>query len=272
MGILAGVVLVGVAVALLVVVSVRQRRRLSALAGAPLVQGGQAGWGGVQPPFQGTTPTRKLGGAEWVEAGPSLEALGLTKLNAETYMGKGLFVSLEVREASVAGWLEGACEGGAFEAFLGANAELGPGGDGGRSELARFVAGEVRDVLDALPRGARLTIKAPEMPGDKHNFRVETPFCSLDGPSLVARVLLRLDETARRPAPAGAHAQLPPAATAWQAARAPLEALGLTKLNAETFMGHGMFVSVDVKDATVAAWVEQARAAPSRRSWAPRRS
>ena len=136
----------------------------------------------------------------WFAAGPSLEALGLRKLNAETYMGQhGLFVSVDVRAATVSGWVEAASPGGSLEQFLGKEAELRPGGEE-RSELAHFVARHAREVLGQLPAAARLTIKAPEIPGDKYRMRVETPFSTPDQASLVARLLLLLDETARNPA------------------------------------------------------------------------
>ncbi|HEY1694527.1 MAG TPA: hypothetical protein VGG39_20295 [Polyangiaceae bacterium] len=249
-GIAVGAALVCAAVVVLVLGRASRRRSLASVAGLA----GSAAFGGAQPPptiEPRRSAARRLGGAEWIAAGPSLEALGLAKLDAETYWSRSLFVSIDVKEATLQGRLEGASDGGAFEAFLGASAALQPG-QGGSTALERFVAGEVGQLLGALPPATRLTLKAPEMPGDKHVILVEAPFCSPDGPSVVARVLMHLDEVALRPAAAGAAANLPPIVRAWREAGASLEAIGLRKLDAETYMRHmGFYVSVDVPRASL---------------------
>jgi hypothetical protein len=200
----------------------------------------------------------------WEAAGPAFAALGFTKLDAETYWGgldRRMYVSLELRDGRVSGWVERPWPGGALEQFMGEGAELRPG-EQGRSELARFVAGVVREGLCALPHAARLTVKAPEMPGDEYKLRLSTPLSSPDHAAVVARVLLALDEAAQRPAPAeGAlQARLPPVVTCWQAAGPSLEAAGMKKLDAETYWGgmeNRLFLNVDVRAASVSAWVER---------------
>jgi hypothetical protein len=202
----------------------------------------------------------------WQAAGPSLQSMGLSKLGAETYMmglggGQDLFLSLDVGAGSLRGWLDRPCPGGVLEQFIGAEAELRPG-DGGHSNLAKFVAASVRELLGALPHGARLVVKAPEIPGDSYKANVTTPFSSPEQASNVARVLLTLDQAAHMPASPGARMHLPPVVMAWQAAGPLLEAVGLRKLDAETYMrsfpgGQDLFVSLSVRDATVRGWVDR---------------
>jgi hypothetical protein len=191
----------------------------------------------------------------WLAALPSLEALGLRKLDAETCTRDHLYLKLHVRDATVRGWTKQACQGGAFERFLNAEAELEPG-EKGRSDLAQFVAAEVREVMASLPRAARLTVKAPEIPGDTYEADLTTPFTSPDQAATVARVLLMLDEVARRPAGEGPHAQLPPAAHAWMAAAQLLTELGLTKLDAECYRAGTLYVKVHVRDGSLRGWTQ----------------
>ena len=121
----------------------------------------------------------------------------------------------------------------------------------------------MREVLGALPRGACLTVKTPEIPGDSYKANLTTPFWAPDHAALVARVLLTLDEAAQRPAVGGAPAHLPPAVQVWMAAGPGLAAAGLTKLDAETYMrdvagfGKTMFVKLEVREASVRGWLDR---------------
>ena len=147
--------------------------------------------------------------------------------------------------------------------YIGAEAELEPG-EKGRSDLARFVAGEIREIMGALPRQARLTVKAPEMPGDSYKLSLETPFSAPYIAEIVARVLLMVDEAAQRPMQAGAHVQMPPAAMCWIAAAPLLEAMGMRKLDAECYWrslgglgGQQLYLKLNVRDATVRGWLDR---------------
>ena len=139
----------------------------------------------------------------WQAAGPWLAQLGMTQLDAETSMrsfggvGDSLFVSVDVRSASLRGWLDRRCPGGVLERFLRSEMALQPG-DTGQSEIEAWVAGVVRETLGALPRGACLRLKAPEIPGDSYKASLTTPFGAPEQAALVARALLTLDEALRR--------------------------------------------------------------------------
>jgi hypothetical protein len=203
----------------------------------------------------------------WLAAAPGLAAMGMTKLDAETYMrevggfGKTLFIKLEVREASLRGWLDRPCPGGFPERHLRATEDLNPG-ESGRSELARWVAGSVREALGALPGKAHLRFTAPEIPGDSYKASLTTPLTAPDQPAIVARVLLMLDEAAQRPA-GGPPAQLPPVVHCWQAAGPWLAQLGMTPLDAETYtrsfggVTDSLYLSVNVRDATLRGWLDR---------------
>ena len=54
-------------------------------------------------------------------------------------------------------------------------------------------------TLATLPRGACLTVQAPDIHGDTCKMDLTTPFSSPDQAATVARVLLMLDEAVRRP-------------------------------------------------------------------------
>ena len=192
----------------------------------------------------------------WQQAGPQLQQLGFSQLDAECFTRGQCFVKLHVRDGSLRGWLESPYPGGMLEAFIGARAEVNPG-DQGRSDLARFVAGSVAELLGQLPRQARLTAKAPELPGDEGSFNLDTPFSHPAQAAMVARVLLALDEAARRSLPAGMQPQLPPIALAWQQASASLEALGMTRVDAECYYRGPLFVKVHVRDGSLRAWLER---------------
>jgi hypothetical protein len=206
--------------------------------------------------------------AAWQAASHGLEALGLSRLDAECYrreldgLSATLYVNVAIRDASVRGWLERPCPGGALEQYIGAEVELSPGG-GGRSDLAHFVAGAVGELLATLPRKARLTVEAPEIPGDSYKMSLSTPFTVADQAASVARVLLALDEAARRPATGGAPARLPPVVLCWQAAAPLLEAIGLTRLDAECYrrelqgLSQTLYVQVQVQAASVFGWLER---------------
>ncbi|HEX7601769.1 MAG TPA: hypothetical protein VF316_09195, partial [Polyangiaceae bacterium] len=97
---------------------------------------------------------------------------------------------------------------------------------------------------------------------DTYEADLTTPFSSPDQAATVARVLLMLDEAARRPAGDGRQAQMPPAAHAWLAAGHSLEALGLTKLDAECYVRRvgpsgTLYLKVHVRDASLRGWIEQ---------------
>jgi len=100
-----------------------------------------------------------------------------------------------------AGWVERPGRGGALEGFLGAEAELHPR-EPGQTELAHFVASQVREIFGGLPPAARLRVEAPEIPADDYRLTVSTPFSTPEQASIVARVLVTLDEAAQRPLPA----------------------------------------------------------------------
>ncbi len=219
--------------------------------------------GPVQPSFAslGLDATRA-----WQAAGPSLVALGMRQLDAETYMlgiggGQDMFLTLRVADMSLSAWLDRPCPGCVLEQYLGTKAEINPG-EAGRSDLQRLMAGSVREVLAALPRAAEFSVKAPEIPGDSYKARVSTPFSAVDQPSIFARVLLTFDETAKSPAVGGSHVRLPPAVLAWQAAGQGLTALGLSKLDAETYMrtldgGQMLFVSLSVRESSLRGWFDR---------------
>jgi hypothetical protein len=109
---------------------------------------------------------------------------------------QSLYVTVQVSEGTIRGWVDRPAPGGVLERFLGADAELSPG-ESGRSELARFVAGQVAELLVRLPRGARLSVEAPDIPGDSYKLNLSTPFTSPDQAAILARVLVTLDEAAQ---------------------------------------------------------------------------
>ncbi len=202
----------------------------------------------------------------WQDAGPLLEALSMHAQDAECYtrgVGSGtLFVTLNPGNASLSAWIEQPCPGGMLEQFIGAQAELGPG-DQERSQLAAFVASEVRELWGTLPGAARLHVEAPEIPGDGHKLAVSTPFTSPEQAAVVARLLIALDEAARRRPPAGApKAQLSPLAARWQAAEPSLVAMGMSRLDAECYtlgLGGGgtLFLQLQPGNTSVAGWVHR---------------
>ncbi len=57
-----------------------------------------------------------------------------------------------------------------------------------------------REFGCASASGARLTIKAPEIPGDSYRASLTTPFASPDQAATVARVMLMLDAALQSPA------------------------------------------------------------------------
>lgn len=203
----------------------------------------------------------------WQAAGPQLEAMGMRRLDAETYtrelagLRSTLYLSLRVREGEVHAWLERACPGGALEAFLGTQDSVHPGHSGG-SNLARFVSAQVGELLGQLPRQAQLHVTAPEIPGAEYKSRLVTPFTAPQYAPMVARVLLALDEAARRPAHPGAQqAHVPPVVMCWQAAGPLLEAMGLCRLDAECYTrnlsGATLFLQFQAASSGLAAWVDR---------------
>ncbi len=213
----------------------------------------------------------------WQAAAPSLVALGMTQLEAELYVrrfddgerrevagtalkGAKLFLSLKPRDATLRGWFERAAPpGGALDRHLGEKAQLGPR-EAGQSDLARWVAGAVGELLGGLPDGARLKVKAPELPGASYETNLTTPFTTPDAPALVVRTLLAFDEAAHRPASGGAPVQLPPLVQCWVDAAPALDALGLTKVDARTYTREadkGLFVKLEVAHAGVHGWIDR---------------
>ncbi len=130
-----------------------------------------------------------------------LQSVGMRVLDAETYMhsfpdGKDLYLSLSVREGSIRGWVDRPCPGGALEQFFRAEAELAPGG-AARSEMAAWMGRSVGAILATLPHAARLSVEAPDIPGDNYKASLTTPFSSPEQAATVARVLLSLDAAAQ---------------------------------------------------------------------------
>lgn len=204
----------------------------------------------------------------WQMADPALRALGLSRLDAECYtielgsIRQTLYVKLEPASRSLRAWLKRIAQGGAVEAFLGASATVGPG-DGATSGLRGLVAGAVRETFATLPRAARLTVKAPQIPGDEYNLDLTTPFHLPDQAAASVRTILALDRALQQPPPAGWQpAQLPPVVHAWQAAEPALKALGLQKLDAETYttgvLGQSLFVTFHPRESRVRVWIEKA--------------
>jgi hypothetical protein len=127
----------------------------------------------------------------------------------------------------------------------------------------------VGELYSALPRGATLHVKAPEIPGDQYKLSVESPIFAAEHPALIARVLLALDQAVRRPPPDGAHVRvrLPPVALHWQAAAPALHALRMGVVTAELYTGSlndgdgTLYLSVDVREGSIRGRTE--RACPS---------
>jgi hypothetical protein len=231
--------------------------------------GSMSGGAGSTVVGAGGAPVRKWGAVEsWQEIGAPLEALGLSKLNAECYwrqlagLSETLYLSLDVKGASVTGRLERPCPGAAIEQLIGETSELSPGKKG-RSALDHFVAGAVGELFASLPRDASLSVTAPEIPSAKYKLLLRTPFTAPEQASVAVRVLLALDEAARAPSPEGAHAKLSPLAARWAEAASSLEALGLTKLNAECYwrqlagLSETLYLSLDVKEAAITGRLER---------------
>jgi hypothetical protein len=220
------------------------------------------------PPPEGVLPVQLPPIAlAWREAAAGLTQVGLKPLDAETYwhqidgLRATIYVSLRVKEGEVDGRLEHACPGGTFEGFLQQKAALGPGDVGG-SPLERVLAGSVREILGQLPRGARLTLEAPEIPGDEYKAYVSTPLSHPSQPALVARVLFAIDQLAQQRGPEPQ--ALPPIVHCWRAAAPGLQGLGMHAIDAECFTrdlgGATLYLRVDVPTQSVHAWIE--RAAP----------
>ena len=259
--ILIGVLLLGAAITL-VIVNARRRRPVSQVP-ASQVQGPQL----QGPPLAASQLPVVPAAAAWQTAGPSLAALGMAPQDAETYVRRGratqsLYLVFRPREGTVRAWIDRPYPGGAIEQFLGAEAELRPGGKA-HSDLERFVAGQVGELLAALPHEARLTVTAPEIPGGDAKLGLTSPLAALEHPAMLARALMQLEQAAGSPAAPGAIAALPPAAQAWLAAGPALEQLGLHKQDAQTYVlrlgmaTQSLYLTVKIRDATVRAWVER---------------
>ena len=207
----------------------------------------------------------------WQTGGPALQQLGMQSLDAECYtrsLDSGtLYLRFDVSDGAIFAWTERACPGCVLELFLGATVELSPGGRA-HSDFANVVAGAVGELFSALPRGAKLKVKAPEIPGDQYELRLTTPLFAPEHPTLVARILLALDEAVRRPPPAGSRSQarLPPVALHWQAAAPAIQALRMGAATAELYTGSfdgssgTLYLSVDIREGSIRGWTE--RAAP----------
>jgi hypothetical protein len=253
--VIGGVVLLGVCVLVLVLVLTRRRGQSSAFV--------------VQPGQPLAAPSLNLPPAQaWQLAAQSLAEFHMSQLDAETYTlrvgdsGKTLYLKMHPRDATLRGWLDRPAPGGALDRNPGVEIALGPR-DGGRSDLARWLATTVHETLGALPRGARLTVKTPEIPGDSYKANLETPFASPEQPALVVQTLLAVDQAAQRPAEGGSPTHLPPAVQCWMAAAPALTALGMTKLDAETYMlrvgtfGQTVYVKLEVSDGGVRGWLDK---------------
>jgi hypothetical protein len=260
--IIAGVVLLVTVVVGVIVWSASRSRA------QPAGFGPAAGYPAPVMPMPQARSTR-LGAEGWQMACPLLDAMGMKRLDAETYtrdlgrFGETLFLTVRIADKELSGWLERPCPGGALESFIGIEATVRPG-ERGRSPLEQFVTSQVGEVLARMPPQARLSVKAPEIPGDSYKSSLTTPFTAPeDGPSLV-NVLLALDEAAHRPPPAGAaQAHLPPVVMAWQAAGPQLEGMGMKRLDAETYtrdlagVRATMCVSLRVRDGQLCGWLER---------------
>jgi hypothetical protein len=138
----------------------------------------------------------------WQAAAPSLQALGMSKLDAECFTrslggpGGMLYLKLEVHWGSMRGWIERACPEGIIEQFRGHRGEIAPG-HRGRSPLEKYAAAAVYEIMAPLPHQARLSVKAPQIPGDNYELALESPLTSPEQPGIVARVLVTLDQAVR---------------------------------------------------------------------------
>nr|HEX4316878.1 hypothetical protein [Kofleriaceae bacterium] len=198
----------------------------------------------------------------WIAAAPALEQLGLHRIDAELYVTDRLYVRFDLSDGGVRAWIKshtggtGMLDGSPRQAF-----ELKPGGSA-HGELAAWIAAQAGE-LAALPKHARLQITTPDIPGSDYELTITCPLEAPEHAVITARVLLALDDAVRRPAgPAGivAAGRQPPAAAAWIAAAPALEALGLSRVDAELFTGDSLYVTFDVASGGVHAWFE--RAAP----------
>jgi len=225
-----------IAAVVLLVLRAGKLRRAQLLADAgPPVQ-----W----PPGQGPQPVHHpLGAQGWAQAGPGLVAAGLSRLDAENFtkslpgMLSMLIVTFRPTDSppSLRCLIDHECAGGVFETFLGTEANLRPG-DGGANDLGKLVASRAGRLLSMLPPGATLSVTAPKLPGDKYKACLDTPFGAIEHPAMAARILLIIDELSRVPPAPGTRVQLPPIAVAWNEAAASLKALGLSRLDPETYL------------------------------------
>ena len=195
----------------------------------------------------------------WRAAGPALEALGLHALDAECYTAERLFVRFDLGAKAVYAWFEATTPGGQLDAFPRATASLHPGG-AARSELARWIAANATDAFAALPHRATLDVVCPEIPGAEYKVKLMSPLQAADDTANVARVLQSLAAACRQPAGAGSAAELPPVVAHWMAAAPALEALGLTRVDAELYTRGSLYVSFELAAGGVRAWLETSNA------------
>jgi hypothetical protein len=257
------IVLVGVGVivlagVVLIVVLLGRRRGASGSPGNALTPG---------PPAFAASGASVV--QNWMAACPLLETMGLSKLDAETYTANdgrvttSLYVSLMPKYGEVHAWLDVPCPGGAVERFFGQEEKLSPR-EHGRSDLAKWVFGAVGETFAQLPKQARVSLKAPEIPGDDCKMRVESPLISPEIAPAVVRLLRSLSEAASRPAGDGApQGALPPVYQTWTAAAPMLEQLGLRKLDAECFIHEvgsatrALYVKLEVTSGEVAGFIDK---------------
>jgi hypothetical protein len=138
--------------------------------------------------------------AAWQQARPMLVSLGFQELDAECYVRRPekVFVQLRLGESALRAWAGRPCPGRPIEGLLRAEVEV-TATDGGNGELGRLVWGAVREMLAQLPRGARLSVKAPEIPGADYSASMEAPFADPRHAETVARALIALDEVVAAP-------------------------------------------------------------------------
>ena len=228
-------VLGAIAAVVALVLRAGKQRRAQLLADAgPPVQ-----W----PPGQGPQPVHHpLGAQAWAQAKPGLVAAGLSQLDAENFtmdmsgILSMLIVTFRPTDSppSLRCLIDHECAGGVFEVFLGTEAYLRPG-EGGANDLGKLVASRAGRLLSMLPPGATLSVTAPKLPGDKYKACLDTPFGAIEHAAMAARLLLIVDDLSRMPPAPRTKVQLPPIALAWNEAAKSLAALGLRKLDPETY-------------------------------------